>query len=79
VQPLLREPLQLTDETFALARAGLLVAAAGAQLAATPMLVQGFLDGALVVGPGPRGRPQTPVPHASFHPTPHQPRDVLAF
>jgi len=64
VQPLLREPLQLTDETFALARAGLLVAAAGAQLAATPMLVQGFLDGALVVRPGPRGRPHTPVSHA---------------
>ena len=48
-KPLVQEPLGLTDEAFVLARVGALLVVAATQLAATPSLVQGFLDGALVV------------------------------
>jgi hypothetical protein len=45
---LVREPLRLTEDAFLLVRVGALLAAAAAQLAVTPSLVQGFLDGGLV-------------------------------
>ena len=53
-KPLLREPLGLSldkkdDEAFIRFRVGVMLVAAASQLAVTPSLVQGFLDGALVV------------------------------
>jgi hypothetical protein len=48
-KPLVQEPLGLSDEEFILLRVGAVLLAAVTQLAVTPSLVQGFLDGALVV------------------------------
>ena len=53
-KPLVREPLGLSldkkdDEAFIRFRVGVMLVAAASQLAVTPSLVQGFLDGALVV------------------------------